>query len=288
MLNKIVLRQTIYVVFFLLIFAVRPAMSECPNIKDIKMVKSFGIEICAMPKVEDKFLNHAKKIMDKLVDYNNDGVVDNQKVIDKIISTGSVFAIFRSEREVYKFESVFYPEEVMEEMDKITRQNGLDFDSDEDEDKIEALLEQNFGTFLAVFTEEMKLTSRGKTWDPTIEEALHLITHMGYAQAYPNVFGQNKHSEIAKLMDEARGGYFEKAQTRYPSDAYYTYDDVTCTYSCQITEFTYWAITSLRGQQVDRVKEISDEWQLNTPQKIRSKAPKLEKLLTKDEYKIFL
>ena len=49
------------------------------------------------------------------------------------------FAIFRSEREVYKFENVFYPEEVMEEMDMITRQNGLDFDSDEDEDKIEAL-----------------------------------------------------------------------------------------------------------------------------------------------------
>ena len=287
MLNKIVLRQTIYVVFFLLILAVKPAVSECPNIKDIKMVKSFGIEICAMPKVEDKFLNHAKKIMDKLVDYNNDGVVDNQKVIDKIISTGSVFAIFRSEREVYKFENVFYPEEVMEEMDKITRQNGLDFDSDEDEDKIEALLEQNFGTFLAVFTEEMNLTSRGKTWDPTIEEALHLITHMGYAQAYPNVFGQNKHSEIAKLMDEARGGYFEKAQRRYPSGAYYTYDDVTCTYSCQITEFTYWAITSLRGQQADRGKEISDEWRLNTPEKIRRKAPQLEKLLTKDEYKIF-
>ena len=287
MLNKIVLRQTIYIVFFLLILAVKPAMSECPKIKGIKMVKSFGIEICAMPKVEDKFLNHAKKIMDKLVDYNNDGVVDNQKVIDKIISTGSVFAIFRSEREVYKFENVFYPEEVMEEMDMITRQNGLDFDSDEDEDKIEALLEQNFGTFLAVFTEEMNLSSRGKTWDPTIEEALHLITHMGYAQAYPNVFGQNKHSEIAKLMDEARGGYFEKAQQRYPSGAYYTFDDDSCTYACQITEFTYWAITSLRGQQTERGNEISEEWQLYTPEKIISKAPKLEKLLTKDEYKIF-
>ena len=86
MLNKVVLRQTIYVVFFLLIFAVKPAMSECPNIKDIKIVKSFGIEICAMPKVDDKYLNHAKKIMDKLVDYNSDGVVDNQKVIDKIIT----------------------------------------------------------------------------------------------------------------------------------------------------------------------------------------------------------
>ena len=91
MINEVVLRQTIHVVFFLLIFAVKPAMSECPNIKDIKMVKSFGIEICAMPKVEDKYLNHAKKIMDKLVDYNGDGKVDNQKVIDNIIKTGRVF-----------------------------------------------------------------------------------------------------------------------------------------------------------------------------------------------------
>ena len=163
-------------------------------------------------------------------------------------------------------------------------QNGWDFESDED--KITALFEPKYGTFLSVFTKEMNFNI--KDWDPTIEEALHLITHMGYAQAYPNIFGEKKNSKVAKLMDEARGGYFEKAQTRYPSDAYYTYDDVTCTYSCQITEFTYWAITSLRGQQADRGKAISDEWQLNTPEKIRSKAPKLEKLLTKDEFKIFL
>jgi hypothetical protein len=283
MLNQILLKQKIYVVFFLLIFAVKPAMSQCPNIKDIKIAKSFGIEICAMPKVDDKYLIHAKKVMDKLIDYNNDGLVDNQKAIDEIIRTGSAFVIFRSEREAHKFENVFYPEEVMEEMEDIIKQNGWDFDRDED--RILALLEPKYGTFLAVFTKEMNLNSKG--WDPTIEEALHLITHMGYAQAYPHIFGQNKHSEIAKLMDEARGGYFEKAQRRYPSTAYYTYDDDSCTYACQITEFTYWAITSLRGQQADRGNEISDEWQLYTPEKIRSVAPKLEKLLMKEEYKIF-
>ena len=283
MLNQILLKQKIYVVFFLLIFAVKPAMSQCPNIKDIKIAKSFGIEICAMPKVDDKYLIHAKKVMDKLIDYNNDGLVDNQKAIDEIIRTGSAFVIFRSEREAHKFENVFYPEEVMEEMEDIIKQNGWDFDRDED--RILALLEPKYGTFLAVFTKEMNLNSKG--WDPTIEEALHLITHMGYAQAYPHIFGQNKHSEIAKLMDEARGGYFEKAQRRYPSTAYYTYDDDSCTYACQITEFTYWAITSLRGQQTDRGNEISDEWKLYTPEKIRNVAPNLEKLLSKEEFQIF-
>ena len=63
MLNKVVLRETIYVVFFFLIFALKPVMSECPDIKDIKIVKSFGIEICAMSKVDDKYLNHAKKLL---------------------------------------------------------------------------------------------------------------------------------------------------------------------------------------------------------------------------------
>ena len=128
MLNQVVLRKTIYVVFFLLIFAVKPAMSECPNIQDIKIVKSFGIEICAMPKVDDKYLNHAKKIMDKLVDYNSDGEVDNQKVIDKIISTGSVFAVFRNSRDERDFEKYFYPEEVMEEIEDLIEQNGWNFE----------------------------------------------------------------------------------------------------------------------------------------------------------------
>ena len=283
MLNQTVLTQNMYVIFFLLIFAVKPALSQCPNIKDIKTAKSFGIEICAMPKVSDKYLDHAKKTMDKLVDYNNDGVVDNQKAIDEIIRTGSVFALFRNSRDERNFEKYFYSDEIMEKIEDTIKQNGWDFDKDED--KIAALIEPKYGTFLAVFTKEMNLN--GKGWDPTIEEALHLITHMGYAQVYPNVFGQNKHSEIAKLMDEARGGYFEKAQRRYPSTAYYTYDDDSCTYACQITEFTYWAITSLRGQQADRGNKISDEWKLYTPEKIRSVAPKLEKLLAKEEYQIF-
>ena len=61
MLNQTVLTQNMYVIFFLLIFAVKPALSQCPNIKDIKTAKSFGIEICAMPEVSDKYLDHAKK-----------------------------------------------------------------------------------------------------------------------------------------------------------------------------------------------------------------------------------
>ena len=70
-------------------------------------------------------------------------------------------------------------------------------------------------------------------------------TQHGYAEVYPNKFGENKNSEIAKAMDEARGGYFKNVPNSYPSIAWYTYDDKTCNYSCQITEYTYWTLTSI-------------------------------------------
>ena len=110
---------------------------------------------------------------------------------------------------------------------------------------------------------------------------------MGYAQAYPDIFGQNKDSHIAKLMDIARGGYFEKAKRKYPHGAYYTYDDRSCTYSCQVTEFTYWAITSLRGQQEGRAREIREEWKLTDPEKMQDTAPDLVELLSNKKYGIY-
>tara|TARA_Y100000590_G_scaffold21391_1_gene24825 strand:- start:5419 stop:6243 length:825 start_codon:yes stop_codon:yes gene_type:complete len=271
-------RKTNIILILSIIFFAKPAISGCPDIEDIKVTESFGVQICAMPKVDQKYLDHAKKVMDKLIDYNEDGIVDNQQAIDKVINTGSVYAVFRSGREERKFEEHFYTDEMLDEFDELCEELR-------DEVKCITIAEEKFGTFLAVFTNEMNLGDSG--WDPTIEEGLHLITHMGYAHAYPDIFGQHKDSYIAKLMDEARGGYFEKARRNYPSGAYYTYDDRSCDYSCQITEFTYWAITSLRGQQAERSKDIKHEWKLNTPEKLSQSAPDLVALLSDKKYGIY-
>jgi hypothetical protein len=250
--------------------------AKCPDIENIKVTESYGIQICAMPKVDQKYLEHAKKVMDKLIDYNGDGLVDNQMAIDKVISTGSPYVVFSSGREENKFLDEFYSDEAFDYMDECEELK--------DEETCIALAEEKYGTWLAVFTNEMNLSGSG--WDATIEEGLHLITHMGYAQAYPGIFGQHKDSEIAKFMDIARGGYFEDAQRRYPNGAYYTYDDRSCSYACQITEYTFWAITSLRGHHIDRAKEIRDEWRPNTPEKMREVDPALVVFLSKDEYGI--
>jgi len=260
------------------------AFSNCPDIPDLKVADSFGVKICAMPDVDQKYLEHAKNVMDGLIDYNDDGIVDNQPAIDKVLSTGSVFAVFRNGRGERKFADVFWSEEVYDEFMPIFDAKGWNCERD-DEDKCMHAVESKYGTFLAVFTNEMNLSGSG--WDPTIEEGLHLITHMGYAHAYPDIFGQNKDSYIAKLMDIARGGYFEKAKRKYPHGAYYTYDDRSCTYSCQVTEFTYWAITSLRGQQEGRAREIRKEWKLTDPEKMQDTAPDLVELLSNKKYGIY-
>jgi len=272
------------ITIFLVLFFSKPAISDCPDIPDIKIADSFGVKICAMPDVDQKYLEHAKIVMDGLIDYNDDGIVDNQPAIDKVISTGSVYAVFRNGTDEHKFDDVFWPKEAYDEFLPIFEAKGWNCERD-DQDRCMHAVERKYGNFLAVFTNEMNMSGSG--WDPAIEEGLHLITHMGYAQAYPDIFGQNKDSYIAKLMDVARGGYFEKARRKYPHGAYYTYDDRSCTYSCQVTEFTYWAITSLRGQQEGRARDIKEEWQLSDPEKMREKAPDLVELLSDEKYGIY-
>ena len=72
-------------------------------------------------------------------------------------------------------------------------------------------------------------TRRGR-FDATLEEVLHLITHAGYAHVYPEVFGEKPGTQIAKAMDQARGGHFRRVPRSYPAGAWYTYDDRSCDY----------------------------------------------------------
>ena len=101
-----------------------------------------------------------------------------------------------------------------------------------------------------------------------LEEILHLVTQVGYANAYPEVFGEFKGSRISIAMDVARGGYFESVPQIYPESSWYHYYDKSCDYACMITEYFYWSLTSLLGAQINRFDEIAEEWELNTPNKM--------------------
>ena len=123
-------------------------------------------------------------------------------------------------------------------------------------------------------------------FDASLEEVLHLISDCGYGGAYPDVFRSNSVSLIGHYMDNARGGHFEKIPRYYPTDAWYSYDDNSCTYNCMITEYFYWAMTSILGAQEDRFDEIGHEWKLNTKEKVMETDPDIYSLLTDPQYKL--
>jgi hypothetical protein len=160
-----------------------------------------------------------------------------------------------------------------------------------------------------LYGEEIDLTKAEGNFDASLEEILHLVTSVGYAQTYPDVFGEEPGSTIAGYMDNARGGHFEERRDsdcdddqpnrswqegqcalppngEYPKDAWYTYLDPTCSYSCMVTEYFYWALTALVGAQSvnQRCNDISDEWVLCTNKQVKSRDPDIYTLLTDSQY----
>ena len=105
---------------------------------------------------------------------------------------------------------------------------------------------------------------------------------------YPEVFGEFRGSQLANAMDAARGGYFRTPPRSYPPGAWYTYNDRTCTYACQITEYIYWALTSLLGAQdfPGRREEIENEWQLNTAATLLSRDRAVVQVLKDTDYNL--
>lgn len=138
-------------------------------------------------------------------------------------------------------------------------------------------------------TEETVLAGDpGGEFDGALEEVLHLVSHVGLANAYPEAFAEAPGSRLAMAMDKMRGGQLLGVPDQYPESALYTYDDKTCVYQCQATEYIYWALTSLLGGQAGpgRLEEIGQEWRLNNADKLASGDPDVHALLTDPRYSL--
>ena len=219
-----------------------------------KTTEIFGIKIYATNKVDNEKMLHAASILAEYLDNDEDGQVDNQKVVDKLIEKNVWLLLVKNESD-------------QNDAERINLKNS---------------------NYQDLRDEEITLVNGSPRFDASLEEVLHLITQHGYAKVYPEVFGEKKGSKIADAMDIARGGYFKKVPNEYPTNAWYTYNDESCDYSCQITEYTYWALTSILGGQDfnGRFDEIKDEWKLNTKEKVKNNDSDVYNLLTKSEYKL--
>ncbi len=218
-----------------------------------RKVVVFGIDIYAVSKVDDLKLLHAANVMAQYLDNNEDGIPDNQAVVDMMVSQGAYMVIWNKQTNLIG-------------MRPPAGRIGQDLGNDE--------TNPNY-------------VSNGKVgqFDAALEEVLHIITNAGYALVYPQVFGVHSGTEISNAMDVARGGKFTSIPDAYPQKAWYSYKDATCNYDCQVTEYHYWALTSILGAQENREEEIKHEWKLNTREKVETQDTIVYRLLTNPVYK---
>ena len=218
-----------------------------------RKVMVFGIAIYAVPGIDDKRLLHAANIMAQYLDNDENGIVDNELVLEKMLANNAFMFMWNSESD---FNNLTMPE------------NAIGQDLGNDETVPEWHTNGQIGRF-----------------DASLEEVWHIITSTGYAYAYPDVFGEETGTSLSNAMDIARGGNFTTIPNPYPSEAWYTYDDETCTYECMNTEYIYWSMTSILGAQTNRLDEISQEWDLNTIELVQNNDTAVYALLTNLEYK---
>lgn len=218
-----------------------------------RKVVVFGIDIYAVSGVEDAKLLHAANVMAQYLDNDEDGNIDNQLVLDKMKENKAFVVMWKKESDL--------------NIDPPSDREGQDLGNDE-----------TFPAFVA--------NGKSGNFDASIEEILHIITHAGYSQVYPEIFGEQAGTALCNAMDIARGGNSTSIPSKYPINAWYSYDDSTCEYDCQATEYLYWAMSSILGAQKNRLDKIGNEWKLNTKELVESTDNAVFSLLTNPQYNL--
>jgi hypothetical protein len=217
----------------------------------IKMVEVFGVRVYATNTTDSKKLLHAAAVLAQYLDNDEDGTPDNPKIVKAIVESKGAITMTNTQDEG-------------QEIPRSQRPRGQD-----------------------LYGEETIPNYReAGRFDGALEEILHMVTDNGWGGAYPEVFGRVPGTEIANAMDKARGGQFQDPPDTYPNGAWYTYDDDTCDYDCQNSEYIYWAFTSYLGAQdyPERLEEIGREWRLNSREKLRVGDPAVYAILSRPEY----
>lgn len=218
-----------------------------------RKVVVFDIDIYAVSGVEDGKLLHAANLMAQYLDNDEDGIVDDARVLNAMKAEGAFMVMWKKESD-------------LENINPPNGREGQDLGNDE--------------------TRPQWHVNKSGEFDAALEEVWHIITHAGYAKAYPTVFGEGAGTTLTDAMDLARGGNFRTIPDPYPASAWYTYDDATCDYQCMSAEYIYWAMTSILGAQQNRLSKIGHEWKLNTREKLKEGDPAVYQLLTNPEYRL--
>jgi len=138
---------------------------------------AFGVPIFATKSLEKEKLAHAISVLAEYLDNDENGVVDDAKVLKELRDGGAFLVMPQKEREMQKLFHHF------EEMDEKGWRIGQDLYGEE--------------------------TNQPGRFDYALEEIWHLVSQ-GWGLAYPQSFAFEKGSALCKAMDKARlrGGHY--------------------------------------------------------------------------------
>ena len=224
--------------------------------KYIRVLDCF--DIYAQSGISDDKVLHAAAVAAELLDNDEDGIVDDQALKNRLSNSGALMPIFTSD-------------------------GNSCMDSFEDN-------YNGNGVSAVLFRNEIDPSQPGH-WgdDASVEEILHTINHVGHVYLYSNDFNIFPNSStMSDAMDIARGGQFLNVPNNYPEEAWYHYDDWTCDYGCMAIEYLYWCIVSHMGilDDVQTCNGIDNEWELCTPELFESTDVIMYGLITNPEFKI--
>ena len=156
-----------------------------------KQVDVFGLRVLSTSSVSDAKVLHTANVLAEYLDNDENGTVDQPEVLTKLLggSTSEIatLVLFASENEQESFANDF--------------------------EMLTSVLSRTQNLFADEIFEN---GSQGDDRDATLEEVLHLVTDLGWDEAFPEVWGERKGSSLADAMDLARGGYFENVDRTHP------------------------------------------------------------------------
>ncbi len=237
---------------------------DCLNQELDVFVNVFGIYVISHSSIPTEYVEHSANVLAEFMDNDADGVMDDPEVHRFLVENNFVVPV--------------WTEALREEV--FTSLRGT-------------FCEDNLGWAASMYYGHDDWAFGGikqaGTWDTNLEEIWHVIS-VGWYNTYPEYFGDRTGSRLADATDTARGGHFLTVPNSYPEGAWYSYDDYTCDYSCQIHEYFYWIlmanIDALDPAYTNKCADSEDEWYICTKEELQEIDPKAYDLLNNQGFKL--
>ena len=223
-----------------------------------KFIEVFGLGVFAESGLTDSQVIHAATVLAELLDNDEDGVVDDTALHNRLLSANATVPMFNAEGSPAEYYMMNHY--------------------------------QGEGIGAVLYSEEVDPSQTGRWgYDATVEEIMHTINMVGHVHIYPDAFGIEPDSSLlTEAMDIARGGQFLEVPPSYPEDAWYHYYDTTCEYDCMAGEYIYWAqVTNMDLlNDTETCDGIADEWEPCSKELLESMDVLIYDLVTDPLYKL--